>query len=463
MKNSVRKIKLGIILILTLILFFNSCSELPEGAITKQPPETYLSLFPDSIISPQKTRIKISWWGDDPDGLVQGYKFSFDSLNWTFTSNNDSTFLLVIVGNDSTFRFWVSAVDNEGYIDPTPATNLYPVYNSPPDVRFNTGTEIPDTTFPVASFAWTGTDPDGDNTIKYYHWALNDTTNWHRISGNVNLITLRQDSGIVPNANNIFYIKAEDIAGKFSAVRRMPDSSRTWFVRPKRGNILLINDYFRTAPTDVSQALTFYRNVLDSAYLNSYSYLDIKVANGSNIPKIINPMFIETLKLFQCVIWFANRGNSPNDNPNFELAQQSLPFYFAAGGKIFFSSGFPNTIDAQGNIVNFAPIDSVTFYQVTTMPLQTQISWDTSYPVLESGSPGPERTRGIIFRLPGHAIYKIPFSTPYDTARMTVCIKDNVTNPKVIFMSVPLNRVNFNGNATLFLRRILGVDFGITN
>ncbi|MCX7878055.1 MAG: hypothetical protein N2510_05355 [Ignavibacteria bacterium] len=459
------KIFLKILLTFTAVsvILFYSCSELPEGFKSNSAPETYLSLFPDSIISPQKTRIKISWWGDDPDGLVQGYRFSFDSLNWTFTPNNDSTFLLIIVGNDSTFRFWVSAVDNEGNIDPTPATNLYPVYNSPPDVRFNLGTEIPDTTFPVASFAWTGTDPDGDNTIKYYHWALNDTNNWRRIPGNINLITLKLDSGIVPNTNNVFYLKAEDIAGKFSPVRRMPDSTRRWFVRPKTGNILLINDYFRTAPTDVNQAVAFYRNALDSAYLNAYSYLDIKVANGANIPKIINPMFVETLRLFQCVIWFANRGNSPVDNPNFELAQQSLPFYFASGGKIFFSCGFPNTIDAQGSIINFAPVDSVTFYQVTTMPLQTQISWDPSYPILESGSPGPDRVRGIIFRAPAYPVYKIPFNPPYDTARMTVCIKDSQTNPKVVFMSLPLNRVNFNGNATVFLRRIISTEFGITN
>jgi len=453
-----------IVPVLLLNFLFECCSELPEGIVQKRFPETYLSLFPDSIISPQKTRIKISWWGDDPDGLVQGFRFSFDSLNWTFTPANDSTFLLVIVGNDSTFRFWVSAVDNEGNIDPTPATNLYPVYNSPPDVRFNLGTEIPDTTFPVASFAWTGTDPDGDNTIKYYHWALNDTNNWHRIPGNINLITLRQDSGIVPNSNNVFYIKAEDIAGKFSPVRRMPDGSRTWFVRPKTGNILLINDYYRTAPTDVNQAISFYRNALDSAYLNSYSYLDIKAANGANIPRIVNPMFTETLKLFSCVIWFANRGNAAADNPNFELAQQTLPFYFAAGGKIFFSCGFPNTVDAQGSIINFAPIDSVTTFQLTTVPLQTQtIVTAPFYPVLESGSPGPDRVRGIIFRAGGFPIYKLPFNPPYDTAKITICIKDAPVSPKVVFMSVPLNRMNYNGNATTFLRRVIGVDFGITN
>ena len=40
-----------------------------------------------------------------------------------------------------------------------------------------------------------------------------------------------------------------------------------------------------------------------------------------------------------------------NDNANFDLAQQSLPFYLAAGGKVLFSTGFPDNIDAQGNII----------------------------------------------------------------------------------------------------------------
>ncbi|MGH2574397.1 MAG: hypothetical protein ACRDFC_01715, partial [Ignavibacteria bacterium] len=319
-----------------------SCTELPQGVVTNQLPQTFLSLFPDSTISPQKTRLKISWWGDDPDGLVTGFRFSFDSTNWTFTTKNDSTFQLAITGNDSTFRFWVAAVDDRGGIDPTPATNRYPVINSPPNVNFNTGTEIPDTSFTVASFAWTGTDPDGDNTIRYYHWALNDTSqpsNWHRIPGTVNLITLRQDSGILINSNNVFYLKAEDIAGAFSPTRRMPDSSRTWYVREPVGNILVLDDY-PSSILDNGQAAIFYQNSLST---HLHSKLDIKVANGANIPRIKNPMFTETLKLFQCVIWYAGRGNAANDNANFDLAQQTIPFYTAAGGKIFFTTGFPNT------------------------------------------------------------------------------------------------------------------------
>ena len=445
-------------ILVLLLLLIQSCSELPVGVSENQPPDTYLSLFPDSTISPQKTRIKITWWGDDPDGLVAGFRFSFDSTNWVFTTKNDSTFQLSISGNDSTFRFWVAAVDEKGLIDPTPASNRYPVFNSPPSVKFNEGTEIPDTTFTVASFSWTGTDPDGDNTIKYYSWALNDTSTWHKIPGTINLLTLRQDSGLTVNSNNILFLKAEDIAGTFSPVVRMPDTSKNWYVREPQGRILLIDDYPATI-LDNQQAHDFYENALDTI---THSMLDIKVSDGANVPKITNPMFIETLKLFQCVIWYAGRGNAVNDNANFDLAQQSLPFYIAAGGKVLFTTGFPNNIESQGNIVDFAPVDSATEFQVTTMTAQVPtIVIDNSYPELQSGSPSPDRVRGIYPTLGSHVIYKLPYNPPYDTSKITICVKDFTNNPKIVFMSVPLHRMNETMTAPEFLRRVIYTDFSI--
>ena len=146
-----KNFKYYVLLLLSAVIIYN-CTDVPEGVNSNNPPETFLSLYPDSIISPHITRIKITWWGDDPDGLIKGYRFSFDSTNWTYSEGNDSTFQLVIVGNDSTFRFWVAAVDDKGNINPTPATNLYPMYNSPPSVQFNAETNIPDTSFPIATF-----------------------------------------------------------------------------------------------------------------------------------------------------------------------------------------------------------------------------------------------------------------------------------------------------------------------
>lgn len=457
--NRLKHILSFIILAVVLI----GCTDVPEGVLTNSAPETYLSIFPDSIISPQKTRLKITWWGDDPDGLVKGFEVSFDSLNWSYTPNNDSTFQLVIIGNDSTFRFWARAIDDKGNIDPSPATNLFPVVNSAPSVRFNAGTEIPDTSFPVATFVWTGTDPDGDNTIRNYYWALNDTSSWNEISGTSTSITLRASDGIVSNANNKFYLKAKDIAGVYSPAIIMPDSTDYWYVRAKVGNILLINDFPIT--TGNSQAVQFYRNALnDTLPFSQYSYLNIKINGGGNLPKIVNPMFIETLKLFQCVIWFGGRVSGPAsvNNTNFDLAQQSLPFYVVAGGKVFFTTGFPDDISSQGNVINFAPVDSLTNFVITTPNTGDEtIVYNNSYPVLQIGGGQLDRVRGIYYKLGASLIYKLPYNTPYDTTKISIAIKDASINPKVIFLSVPLNGMNGNGNAAYFLRRVLGVDFGI--
>lgn len=440
------------------LFILESCTDVPQGVGTNSPPETYLSLFPDSIISPQITRIKITWWGDDPDGLIKGYRFSFDSTNWTYSEGNDSTFQLVIVGNDSTFRFWVAAVDDKDNIDPTPATNLYPVFNSPPSVAFNAGTNIPDTSFPVATFAWTGTDPDGNSSISKYYWALNDTSSWNELPATTTTLTVRQANGVIPGQNNKLFLKVKDIAGIYSPTVRMPDSSHTWFVRPVTGHILLINDYFR--PSDIGDAVLFYQNALDTIPFNQYSYLDIKVNNNGNIPKIINPMFIETLKLFQCVVWFANRGLGNNDNANFELAQQSLPFFIAAGGKVFFTTGFPNSINAQGQIINFAPVDSMTSFVFNVDPGMETIVFDNNYPVLTQAGSQPDRVRGIKYHSGTPIIYKLDFSAPYDTSKYTIAIKDVNINPKVFLLSVPLNRMNGNNNATIFFRKALR-DLGV--
>lgn len=437
-----------------LIALTFSCSDPISGKIENLPPESYLSLFPDSIIAPGSTLKRIHWWGDDPDGFVKGFRISFDSVNWGFTTKNDSTFFLSINGTDSTFRFFVAAVDDKGLIDPTPATNLYPVINTPPTVKFDVGTEIPDTTYPVASFKWTGTDPDGDETIRYYQWALNDTNNFRRIPGTVSLLTLTQDSGLVLNSNNVLYLRAEDNAGALSPIRKMPDSTRTWYVKPVTSKILMIRDI---PVTDNSVASQYLANALDTIHCD---VLDIKSNGGALIPKIVNPMFVNTLKLYPIVFWIAGNA-SVNFAANFELAQRSLPFYIQSGGKLFFSSGFQGSgATDQGSLINFAPIDSVSncsipFY--TTADSNLTIV-DTNYPSLGS-SAFVVSVRGLYFNnaTPIYKFYK-PAGC-FDT--LNIAIKDAPVNPKLIYFTLPVYLLNRNPvNSKELFRRIFIDEFG---
>ncbi len=61
-------------------IYFYSCSDPTSGNVANLPPDTYLSLFPDSTIAPGSTLKRINWWGDDPDGLIKGFFISFDSV-----------------------------------------------------------------------------------------------------------------------------------------------------------------------------------------------------------------------------------------------------------------------------------------------------------------------------------------------------------------------------------------------
>jgi hypothetical protein len=447
-----------IFIIPILTIFIISCSEVPTGSNENLPPNTFLSLFPDSTISPQKTVIKITWWGDDPDGLIKGYNISFDSLNWSFTTQNDSTFQLAINGNDSTFRFWVAAVDDKGLADPTPATNLFPVYNSPPSVKFNTGTELPDTTFTVATFLWTGTDPDGNSTIKNYRWALNDTSDWHSLNGTASSITLRESDGLRINNTNIFYLKAEDIAGTFSKIVRMPDTNKIWFVREPKGRVLVIDDY--SVSLDNGTAAAFYETALDTVL---HSILDIKVGNGANVPKVRNPMFVETLKLFRAVIWYASRGNLPSDNASFVLAQETLPYYLASGGKVFFTTGFPNFLNDSVHVEDFVPVDSVTSYSSGLIDIGVEtIVINNNYPPLQTGSQySPDKIRGVYPKIGADVIYRFPVIPPYSQQNMIICVKNTISNPNIVFMSVPLHRMDNLNNASVFFRKVIYSDFGL--
>ncbi len=441
--------------LVSIVSIIYSCSDPISGTVQNQPPDSYLSIFPDSIIAPGSTLKTIHWWGDDPDGFVKGFRVSFDSVNWTFTTANDSTFILSISGNDSTFRFFVAAVDDKDLIDPTPATNLFPVINTPPVVSFDGGTEIPDTTFPVATFKWTGSDPDGVETIRYYQYSLNDTDHFRRIPGTINLLTLTKDSGLVLNSNNVLYLRAEDNAGALSPIKKMPDSTDTWYVKEVKAKILLIKDM---PLIEFGAANSYFPVAFDTI---KYDVLDIKSNGGALIPKIVNPMFIETLRLFDIVVWSANRGNIASDNANFDLAQNSLPFYLSTGKKLFFTTGLPNAeTQVQGTLINFAPIDSITS---CTLPFVFEninlINEETSYPVLRT-STTITRVRGIKSTTPVQIIYRLPLSTVCQE-NTVVAIKNVQNNPNVVLMTLPVYYLNADPTASKNLfNKILVQEFG---
>ena len=298
-------------------------------------------------------------------------------------------------------------------MDPVGAFLGFPVLNQPPTVHFaldpgNPNVAIPDTTFTAASFAWTGTDPDGDQTITSYELALNDTSNAANIFSvdasssfvsdlNVNLISLvvprsrtdgitgvqtdsadvwsgtfhvnRKRLGTIPNMKidslNVFYVRARDIAGDASRFIRLPvDSTKQWFVKRPRGRLLIVDDYMRG---DFTSALSFYKNAFTQVGFPDYDVLDITRGLSSVQDKLdgkvgnlvlpfTDPALIYTLQLFDVVFWYTEHF------PSLTVAQYPLYAYTrdaARRGKVIFSTMFATADDPRHALRVFAPLDSV--------------------------------------------------------------------------------------------------------
>ncbi len=227
------KIKYLFIAVAAVLVF--SCSEnITDNKIENIAPETHLFLQPDSGISQQQSKLSVNWWGDDPDGLINGYYFKWEGLDdsWTFTVKNDSTFFLPIGSADTNYAFTVMAADNGGnnvydeniernginlggepfidengdgiynegetfidigLVDPTPALQNFPIKNTAPTIEWNQLSSLPQRSLPVISVGWAADDLDGPESVSKIRLALNDTTEAVTFDNSVNFVTLRID------------------------------------------------------------------------------------------------------------------------------------------------------------------------------------------------------------------------------------------------------------------------------
>lgn len=488
-----------------LFLLLAGCADDPVGTPHgNQRPTTQLAI--PTVATIQSSQIHAYWYGDDPDGLVIGYLFSWDGKEWSYTTNNDSLFSLRISSNDSTYTFAVAAVDNSladksalsrpitfvdangdgvytdgeeftglaGAVDLTPARVTYRIVNLAPEVFFGADStaaaraikQNPDTTFPLASFLFSVYDRDGSATISSVEWSLNDSSagaSWHVLPAGQTLLTLQEADGIIPNANNVLYLRATDKGGKRSAAARYPAEGSIWYVKKPKGTILVIKDF------SAKDADDFYTQTLDQIaggkFAGKYDVLDIRdglsqTTKPKNLPLFISPTFTATLKLFTTVIWYGDL------KPNLELAQQVLPEFNRNGGKVIFATGLPTSVEATGALVDFAPVDSASALELPGFPQALKngsiVAADAAvkqvYPdlVKEKGSVAgvhalyPKVTASVLYRLPDNPIYG---GTP------VVGVRSGARD--FVFINLPLHLFNANDGVRQMLGNILTVEFGM--
>ena len=496
----------------SLVLIISCGEDFIDNPTGNKSPETSISLFPDSSITPQPSRLKVSWWGDDVDGLIVGFYYSWDGTTWTFTDENEILFSLQIGAGDTTYAFKVSSADNSGngiydnqviqnginfgpepfvdannngifnrgekyfdigLIDPTPATLNFPLKNTAPTIEWNSLSTIPEISFPVMSFGWNVDDLDGISTILKINIALNDTTDPNKIvalDGSVRTITLRTKEfnssdpqmeilieGIETNIfseklrglkfddYNKFYVQAVDISGATSRFISLPDTSKTWFVKKPKGDVLIMDDYSTS-----DGAAAFYDTMMDSLGLtNKYDVYDFL----GQKPPYTNITFLQTLKLFKYVLWYSD------NNPSLDLAASSVQKFIDAGGKIAFSMQFPQTVDPV-LLQSFLPINSDSLFTKTSILPNTIISADTT------NSEYPQLTISTsLFRIksfylnPNGAIPIYYF--PNKELRGFIGFFNNTKS--LFFYGLPLSKSNAgSANVPALLSKIFFEDFGVT-
>ena len=377
--------------ILALALFFTACKEgILGNLLPNKAPDTHTIIevinrsggtrFPSSV--------KIQWWGDDPDGYVQSYQYTFDypvtaSAHWHAITGNDSLFSLTTPAGIDTadFHFSIRAIDNEGLADPTPASVSYPVKNSNPSVQFMPGIYNPTRTFPVVRLYWQGSDPDGFDNIAGYQMVWNDTAqtalelgpsvssiilegqNWTGSTTNCNVYINNNTStpssktlgGMKLNASNICYIRIKDISGAYSHWV----ASYTMYIKKPNSTKLLIDAYTNTS----AATLNFYSTRMINQNYTDCDTLKLfeKVGGVYSQLSADNATQSKILKYFKLIVWFGdNTGNS------LFLAQKSLNDFFTGGGKLFMAMPMDKSFSGNSSSLAFTPAAALTEYNDTS-------------------------------------------------------------------------------------------------
>lgn len=473
-----------------LVWLVTACDTSFQGDVKgNQPPETYTTI--DTIIRTGVDRLNsevhIRWWGDDPDGIVVGFEYTFDQTNWRFIDKNDSVFVLSPPPGQDTvdFNFQVRSIDNEGEVDPTPASLLYPIKNSNPTIAFVVAGANPTISFPVVRYNWTASDPDGEANLNNIELAWNDTT------GAVTTIDVANTSGTfiatdvtanvtdaqlylnnntnpesftVPgmrlNDTNRLYIRSVDNSDARSAWV----ASAPIYIKKVSSPVLLVNAY---NGTNVEQ---FYKDQLVGQGITAYDSLRIFETGAGGALTQQSPDNLTQSRifdLFDVIIWFGN-----NAEKSLSLAQRTTADFFADGGKMLMAVYVSSVFDDQSQFFDFTPIESLVEFSDTTLILTdtsqlfpAEAGWpilrSTQFvgvvkpinasigvaPLFDASLLANDRANGVIFNWPGND---------------QVIVKQTANGQTNFIMSVlELQNLNGNGNLDQFFQKVLIDEFGL--
>lgn len=165
MKWTKRLMALALVGGVLLAVYMAGCT---KGAGDRWPnlaPETMLSFSPDDGDT-ASYRVRMNWFGWDPDGEIAYFMTKWDDDDWMRVVNTDSVFLvsasadtLTVTHGYEYHSFQVKAIDNEGEPDPTPEYIAFTAFTIVPETRITRGPS--GATGPMVTLEWQGSDRDG--------------------------------------------------------------------------------------------------------------------------------------------------------------------------------------------------------------------------------------------------------------------------------------------------------------
>lgn len=456
-------------------------------------PQTYIAI--DTIIrlggDRLTSQVSLYWWGDDADGFITGYEFTFDdsvtdATIWQFTGRQDSIFTLAPGAGEDTadYILHIRAVDNMGLKDATPARLRIPVKNSPPTVTIIPGINNPVQSFPVLKYYWSASDPDGDDNIAYYELYFNDTTaSPYVLDGNVSsAIFQAQDpavmnfvcsvyvnsnsiaeentiSGLTAYSDNTLYIRSVDLSGAASSFA----SAAPVYVKPVTGNVLLVDGYSASSPVG------FYHDQLASAGILTADTIRIFEQSGGQYTQqsADNITQARIFDLFDLIIWFSNDADN-----SFSLAQKTTTDFFAHDGKMLMSVYISSSFDPLSNFLDFTPVAALTDPPDTTLILEAggQLIADAAgYPELQ-GTAIIGIVKPFILQLGAASLYKAELTAKDNTTlalfpwtgNSTVIAKKTDAGGQTNFVLSALELQKLDGLGTMpdFFQKVIINEFG---
>jgi hypothetical protein len=491
--------KLKIAIYVFIILASIACKKQLIGNLNNNKnPETHTLI--DTIIRSGNNRyaslVKIHWWGDDADGFVTAYEYTFDknistSTQWKKVIGLDSVFTLITpAGSDTAdFIFSIRAVDNKGAVDETPARVKYPVKNTSPTIAFVNGIYNPTYTFPVVKLAWQTNDLDGFDNIDHLELIWNDTTlQPTKISATINSAIFEASSltanntatKIYPNnitkaldsvvanfklqANNQLYIRVVDKSNSKSNWV----SSYQFYVRKPSSKILLLDAYTSTS----ASTLSFYAQRMINKSITSFDTLKLFEQSAGQYTQLSSDVATQSkiFNLFNTIIWFGD-----NTSNSLFMAQKTLNAFITNGGKIFMANKLQSLFDPNSSLLSITPASALLQYADTTLLYQTDslaISNAAGYPVLKNTTYIPV-IKPLLLSAGSYSLYNAHLSTkntltnpsppyPLFTGISSIIAADKPAgqNPHFIYSEVELQLLNGNNNIDVMWAKLMA-EFGL--